>query len=857
MAKTIKGIQTANEFSLRKKAYLDDREEFDTLADMASFDDVPDGFITLNKENGKRYEYNSSNTIDTDLGKWREYKSGGSISFDDWKEDTDYKKDTLVVKNSTLYICAIAHTSTQDFDDDLAGGNWNVYVGGSGTTNYNDLLNKPSINGVDLVGNKTLADLGITNYDDTQVKTDITDLQNNKVDKVIGKSLVDDTEITRLASINNYDDTQITKDIADLKADKQDKTDNTLETTDKTVVGAINEINDSLLDNVTFSADYKNIILNRKSGLNPYSIPIASIIHNAKITEFNDVDDTDIGNGKTLIYDSATQKHKYVDSTGTDELVKMDSTTDAKYLSELIDKSTVVNDNGVLKIKKLDGQDVTIAEINNLKGLTMNIMDLVNAFSNGGVKVLNTPLNTASELDTMDRTSFVDGISYIVYVLADENHSGAKTTYLVDKTNTTFFGNADSQRNFTTNPINLANEVTGKLGTSNIDVDALWKLLTINDTYKTLTTNNEIFGTHGAKAMYDELTTVIGAKANATDLTTHNDNTDIHITSAERTKWDNKANTSDIPTKVSELTNDSNYQTAKQVNSAVTTEIAKVDASLGELEEKIGKIDNLKLINAGENADANNCIIAKGNINRVYGYCGSFTQNVPNKGYAVIICYHYGSGIRQFIYYTSRTTKTYTRFIQYDGKIPTDWKELATMDSVKDGYVKIIKNNDTDIDEAMLVSYKNRELFGVRMYKKDDSEHELRFNASGISYVKNGVTVWTTRGNTGNTGVEDVGVTTITPVNSAITGTIEYTVKNGICYVSFKNVNSTTNTNDLSISATMPKSSINCGFPLIANGRNGNIGFIYIDKNTTKLNGNFWVAGIPGSCSFSYPVAES
>ena len=108
MAKTIKGIQTANEFSLRKKAYLDDREEFDTLADMASFDDVPDGFITLNKENGKRYEYNSSNTIDTNLGKWREYKSGGS-----------------------------------------------------GTTNYNDLLNKPSINGVELSGNKTLADLGL------------------------------------------------------------------------------------------------------------------------------------------------------------------------------------------------------------------------------------------------------------------------------------------------------------------------------------------------------------------------------------------------------------------------------------------------------------------------------------------------------------------------------------------------------------------------------------------------------------------------------------------------------------------------------------------------------------------------
>ena len=50
--------------------------------------------------------------------------------------------------------------------------------GGSGTTNYNALLNKPSINGVDLIGNKTLADLGITNYDDTQIKKDINEVDN-------------------------------------------------------------------------------------------------------------------------------------------------------------------------------------------------------------------------------------------------------------------------------------------------------------------------------------------------------------------------------------------------------------------------------------------------------------------------------------------------------------------------------------------------------------------------------------------------------------------------------------------------------------------------------------------------------
>ena len=68
---------------------------------------------------------------------------------------------------------------------------------------------------------------------------------------------------------------------------------------------------------------------------------------------------------------------------------------------------------------------------------------------------------------------------------------------------------------------------------------------------------------------------------------------------------------------------------------------------------------------------------------------------------------------------------------------------FATMDKVKDGYARILKNNDTDTNEAMFISYKNSDLFGIRIYKDDNSEHELRFSASSISYVKDGVTVWT------------------------------------------------------------------------------------------------------------------
>ena len=42
------------------------------------------------------------------------------------------------------------------------GGSGSGGSSSGGTTNYNDLLNKPSINGITLAGNKTALDLGIT-----------------------------------------------------------------------------------------------------------------------------------------------------------------------------------------------------------------------------------------------------------------------------------------------------------------------------------------------------------------------------------------------------------------------------------------------------------------------------------------------------------------------------------------------------------------------------------------------------------------------------------------------------------------------------------------------------------------------
>ena len=139
--------------------------------------------------------------------------------------------------------------------------------GGSGTTNYNALLNKPSINGVELSGNKTLAQLGINLSKYTTTDKAVTSIElvdaiptgstGTTTEKCLRLTFADGTTVVDVSIADlTYDDTQVKadiaknkSDIADLKSDKQDKTDNALDTTDKTVTGAINEINDSLLDN--------------------------------------------------------------------------------------------------------------------------------------------------------------------------------------------------------------------------------------------------------------------------------------------------------------------------------------------------------------------------------------------------------------------------------------------------------------------------------------------------------------------------------------------------------------------------------------------------------------------------------
>ena len=730
--------------------------------------------------------------------------------------------------------------------------------------------------------------------DDNTVST-TTVFSSNKISTEYAKidtipvltDIIDDTQtLTNKTNSSSKILTDIQKCLSDskdytLQQLEKVKIDNTLTTTDKTIVGAINEISSTQLDTVGFSADYKNIILNRKSGLNPYTIPIASIINNISLTELKDIDGTDIGNGKTIVYNSVTQKHKYVNATLTDELVKMDSTTDAHYLADLIDKSTIVNEDGILKVKMLDGQDVTIAEINHLKGLTMNIMDLVNSFANGGVKVLNTPVATYADLTTLDRSTFVEGISYIVYVLADETHAGEKTTYLCDKTSSTYFGNADSQRNFTTNPIDLANEVTGKLDNSHIDIDSLWTLLTINDTYKTLTTKNEVFGTHGAKALYDELVTYIGEKANISDLTTHAKDTGIHITSVERTKWnkvDNKVNKTDITTTIDSSSTDEQVASAKAVYDGLES------------------INDFSVQVVQENLDLNN-IIETG----IYFFPQAYTPvNIPVgvNGWLLVMKGSSSDIVKQ-VWYRQGTANanSYNTFERYKaGDTWGDWTRFLTekdyYSALNIGNTNILENDDLNNyltpgvytcmsstiantlancphigSNFKLIVNKNRgnndTFYGYQMIvgtKGGNPVTDVCVYYRGISMYDNAYVFSKWKIMSGST-VEDVPFTTITTSNlfsNKITaGAVNYCVKNGVCYVYLDGIRCSEVSTNVSILENMPKALITSGAHAGKSSSDAtSTQYCFIIKNETTLKLHCFKAGDTGYCSFSYPISE-
>ena len=162
---------------------------------------------------------------------------------------------------------------------------------------------------------------------------------------------------------------------------------------------------------------------------------------------------------------------EYGSGIGTDEKVKLTSTsTDAKYLNELIDNSTIEVDvnNDCLVVKKIDGQTATVAEINFLTGVTANVQEQINNL--GKSMTMYGVFSTKADLLASVSPTPVDGNTAIV--IADEDNNNKQMTYIYIASNSEWTQVAESSvtvRDFTTNPIDLGTETTGTLSKDKID----------------------------------------------------------------------------------------------------------------------------------------------------------------------------------------------------------------------------------------------------------------------------------------------------------------------------------------------------------------------------------------------------
>jgi len=162
---------------------------------------------------------------------------------------TEVELEEIAVENSEVALEEVEVETIVEYYDD---------------TELREAIEELNENKVDKVAGKGLSTndytteekeklAGLNNYDDTEVKQDITDIKNEqttqntnisnlnenkanksetytktqvnnlleeKVSKEVGKSLISDTEIARLAGVINYDDTEVKQDISNIKAEQ-------------------------------------------------------------------------------------------------------------------------------------------------------------------------------------------------------------------------------------------------------------------------------------------------------------------------------------------------------------------------------------------------------------------------------------------------------------------------------------------------------------------------------------------------------------------------------------------------------------------------------------------------------------
>jgi hypothetical protein len=156
--------------------------------------------------------------------------------------------------------------------------------GGDGTSDYNQLTNKPKINGIELEDDKTLEELGYTPYDDSEVQREISNI-NSALKNKANKSEIPDVSnfITKsvndlenyLKSSETYTKDQVNELIGNVSTIKIDVVDDLPETGETNIIYFVSNdesTENNIYDEYVYINGKPELIGNTNIDLSPYAL---------------------------------------------------------------------------------------------------------------------------------------------------------------------------------------------------------------------------------------------------------------------------------------------------------------------------------------------------------------------------------------------------------------------------------------------------------------------------------------------------------------------------------------------------------------------------------------------------------
>ena len=438
------------------------------------------------------------------------------------------KKADKTELHSHINKTILDNISSDDID------NWNSKTSFDG--NYNSLTNKPSI------PTKTSDLINDNNFVNT------TQL-NTKVDKKTGYSLVADSEIERLANVDNYDDTEIKNEL-----------------NNKSDLGHTHSYND-----LTNKPTIPSI-----EGLATETF-VTNKIAEAQLSQgqidlsgYATKDDLKTKADKTELHEHSNKT--VLDGITSDKVTSWDSKSDfSGDYNDLTNKPTLHSHSNKNTLDTITDEKIT--EWDNKSDFSGSYNDLTNKptiptktsqLKNDSGYVTNTSLHSHANKAVLDEITANKVTSW-------DNKSDFSGDYN-DLTNKPTIPTVDVNKSYIDTA--LSKKVDKKTGYSLIADSEIERLANV-DNYNDTEIKNDL-----------------SKKANSSDLHSHSNKTVLDgITAKKVSEWDNKSTFSGnyndltdkptIPTKTSQLTNDSNYATVSQLhshtNKTVLDDISETD----------------------------------------------------------------------------------------------------------------------------------------------------------------------------------------------------------------------------------------------------------------------------------------